>query len=63
MNDKQFNDICKKLDRIFAIIAVQNIDNKDDKIFTLKHLGFGFKEIGPLIGMKDVRKTEGWNRK
>ena len=63
MNDKQFNEICNKLDKIFAVIAVQSIDSKDDKIFALKQLGFGYKEIGPLVGMKDIRKTEGWKRK
>jgi len=63
MNDKQFDIICKKLDRLFAINAVQSIKSKDDKIFALKQLGFGFKDIGPLVGMKDIRKTEGWKRK
>ena len=63
MNDKQFEEISKKLDKIYAIIAVSNVDNKDDKIFVLKQLGFGFKEIGPLVGMKDIRKTDGWKRK
>ncbi|MCK4520956.1 MAG: hypothetical protein KAU20_00145 [Nanoarchaeota archaeon] len=63
MNDNQFNEICKRLDKIFAITAIQGINNKDDKIFALRQLGFGYKEIGPLVGMKDIRKTVGWNRK
>ena len=63
MNDTQFKEICKRLDKIFAVTALQNIDKKDDKIFALKQLGFGYKEIGPIVGMKDVRKTKGWKRK
>ncbi len=63
MNDKQFDEICKKLDRIFAIIAVQNIENVNDKIYSLKNLGFSSYDINPIIGIKNVRQTEGWKRK
>lgn len=63
MNDEQFKVICQKLDRIYAGIALNSVDNKDDKIFALKQFGYGYKEIGPLVSMKDVRKTEGWKRK
>jgi len=63
MKDNQFNEICKKLDRIFAIISVQNIDNKDDKIYTLKCLGFKSDEINPIVGVKNCRQMEGWRRK
>jgi hypothetical protein len=63
MNDKQFEEISKKLDKIFAIIAVQSIDNKDDKINTLKRLGFSSDEINPIVGVKNCRQMEGWKRK
>ncbi len=63
MNDKQFDEICKKLDRIFAIIAVQSIENKDDKIYTLKNLGFKSDEVNPIVGVKSCRQMEGWKRK
>ncbi|NQV08410.1 hypothetical protein HQ529_01005 [Candidatus Woesearchaeota archaeon] len=63
MNDKQFNEICKKIDKIFAIIAVQSISDKDDKIYALKNLGFKNTEISPIVGLKNVRDTKGWKRK
>lgn len=63
MNDEQFDEICKKLDKIFAIIAVQSIENKDDKIYTLKNLGFSGEDINPIVGVKNCRQMEGWKRK
>lgn len=63
MNDKQFSEICKKLDRIFAIIAVQSIEDINDKIYSLKSLGFSSNEINPLVGVRNVRQMEGWKRK
>jgi hypothetical protein len=63
MNEKQFSEISKKLDKIYAIIAIQNIENKDDKIYTLKKLGFSGDEINPIVGVKNCRQMEGWKRK
>ena len=63
MDDDQFKEICKRLDKIFGIIAVQNVENKDDKVYLLKNLGFISEEINPLIGVKNVRQMEGWKRK
>lgn len=63
MDENQFNEICKKLDRIFAIIAVQNVEDKDDKIYALKRLGFSSQEISPIVGIKNVRDTKGWKKK
>ena len=63
MNDKQFNEICKKLDKIFAILSVQNIEDKNNKIYILKKLGFKSDEINPLVGIKNCRQMEGWKRK
>jgi hypothetical protein len=63
MNDEQFNEISKKLDKIYAIIAIQNIKDIDDKIYALKKLGFSSEEINPIIGTKNVRQMKGWKRK
>lgn len=63
MDDKHFAEICNKLDRIFGIIAVQGIDDVNDKIYSLKSLGFSSKDINPLVGVKNVRQMEGWKRK
>jgi len=63
MDDNQFKEICKKLDKIFGIIAIQNVDNNDDKVYLLKKLGFSSTEISPIIGVKNVRQMEGWKRK
>jgi len=63
MDKKQFNEICKKLDKIFAIIAVQNIEDKNDKIYVLKGLGFKNDEINPLVSVKNCRQMKGWKRK
>ena len=63
MDNDQFGILCKKMDRIFAIISVQNMDDKDDKIFTLKKLGFTSDEISPIVKIKNVRDTKGWKKK
>lgn len=63
MESKQFEIICKKLDKIAAIVATQGIEDKNDKIAFLKKAGLSSEEIGPLVGIKNVRETEGWKRK
>lgn len=63
MNNEQFSEICNKLDKIFGVLAVQNIDDVDDKIYALKNLGFTSKEINPIVGVKNVRQKKGWRIK
>jgi len=63
LDEGQFREICKKLDRIFGIIAVQNVDSNDDKVYLLKKFGLSSPEIGPIIGVQNVRQMEGWKRK
>ncbi len=63
MDKKQFEIICKKLDKIASVIAVQDIEDKDEKIYLLKKAGLTSDEISPLIGIKNVRDTKGWKRK
>ena len=65
MNDKQFEAICKKLDKITALLTIQNIGDKDDKIYALKKLNFSSSEVAVLVGMTDngIRSSKGWKRK
>lgn len=63
MDQKQFEILCKKLDKLAALLVVQNIEDKDDKIYALKKLGLTSDEISPLVNIKNVRDTKGWKRK
>lgn len=63
MDDKQFKILNEKLDKIIALLTVQNVQNKNDKIYVLKKLGLTSDEISPLVGIKNVRDTSGWKRK
>jgi len=63
MEDKQFKEISKKLDLVIALLAVQNAEDKDDKIYIMKKAGLTSEEISPYIGIKNVRETKGWKRK
>jgi hypothetical protein len=63
MNDKQFEEICKRLDKILAVLTIQNLEDKNDKIYTLKKLGLSSEDIAILVGVKNPRQMEGWKRK
>jgi len=65
MDKKQFETICKKLDKITALLTIQNIGDKDDKIYALKKLNFSSSEVAVLVGMTDngIRSSKGWKRK
>lgn len=63
MDEKQFKIICEKLDRIMALLAVQNTEDVNNKIYVLKTMGLSSEEIAPLIGVKNPRQMEGWKRK
>lgn len=63
MDKHQFEIICKKLDRITALLMVQNIEDKNDKITILKKLGLSSEEVGELVGIKNPRQMKGWKRK
>ena len=60
MNNEQFKIICKKLDKIALTLSMQNIEDKDKKISMLKKAGFDSLEIGELLGIANVRTSEGW---
>ena len=63
--EELLSEISQKLDAVIGVLAIQSIENIDDKIYTLKKLGFKSDEIGPLVGLKgtSVRDREGWKRK
>lgn len=63
MDEKQFKIICEKIDKLSGIVAIQSISDKNNKIITLKKMGFSSDEISPIVGIKNVRDTEGWKRK
>ena len=63
MEKPQFETICKKLDKLTALLIIQNIENKQDKIYSLRKLGLTSEEVGELVGIKKIRDTEGWKRK
>lgn len=65
MDNKQFETICKKLDKISVAIAIQNIGDKDDKIYALKKSGMTSSEVAMLVGLTEsgIRDTKGWKRK
>ena len=49
MNEDQFKELCKKLDKIAALVAVQGKD-KDLQIKALTKAGFTSHEIGMFTG-------------
>ena len=63
MDNKQFEAICKKLDKIAALLTIQNVEDKNDKIVVLKKMGLSSEEEGELLGVKNPRQMEGWKRK
>ena len=63
MNDEQFNTISKKIDKIIALLIIQNFEKINDKIYSLKKLNLTSEEVGELVGVKNPRQMEGWRRK
>lgn len=63
MDKKQFEVICGKLDKIAALITIQNVEDKDDKVYALKKLGITSEDVAILVGVKNPRQMEGWKRK
>ena len=63
--EELLTEISKKLDSLIGVLAIQSIEDIDDKIHTLKKLKFKSDEIGPLVGIKgtSVRDKKGWKRK
>ncbi|NQU98997.1 hypothetical protein HQ533_06055 [Candidatus Woesearchaeota archaeon] len=65
MEEKQFNILCKKIDKLSGIIISQNLDDRDKKVYVLKQSGLNSKEIGDFIGLAEssVRTSKGWKKK
>lgn len=57
-------EINVKLDKLIGVLAIQSIEDPDDKIYALKGLGFKETEIELFIIIKGrIRDREGWKRK
>lgn len=63
MSVEILKSIDEKLNKIIALLTIQNIQDKDDKIYALKKLGLTSDEISPVVNIKNVRDTKGWKRK
>ena len=65
MEKKQFKIICEKLDKITALLVIQSLQERDEKVYALKKLGLKSAEIAPLVGMTEsgVRDNKGWKRR
>ena len=44
-------EISDKLDRLMGILAIQNTEDPDEKIYTLKKLGFKSEEITSFVNV------------
>ncbi len=63
MNEKQFEMICKKLDKIAMALTIQNVEDKNKKISMLQKAGFNSSEIENLLGIANVAQMKGWKKK
>lgn len=74
MDEKQFNEFTKRLDRLIRIVALSSTKGYTsiEKISLLSQAGFGPKEIAEIIGttqnvvnvrLSEIRKREGKNGK
>lgn len=63
MEQKQFEILCKKLDKILGILATQNIEDINKRISILKEIGLDSIEISQITGIKNPRQMSGWNNK
>ncbi len=64
-SEDYLKEISEKLDKIYAVLSIQNIDDVDKKIYLLKKSGFLSEQIGPFVDMKgtSVRDRKGWKQK
>ncbi|MDO8528379.1 MAG: hypothetical protein Q7S06_00620 [Nanoarchaeota archaeon] len=63
MSEELLKSIDKKLNKVIALLIIQNVQDKDDKIFALKNMGFTSDEISPIVNIKNVRDTKGWKKR
>jgi len=63
MNDEQFQEFSKKLDKIIGILSIQGVSNNDKKVEIMKKMGLTSYEISDLLGISNVRQMKGWKGK
>jgi len=65
MEQKQFEAICSRLDKIANLLAIQGITSQDKKIIVLKKLRLTSLEVGNLLGLSEstIRGSKGWKEK
>lgn len=65
MNEEQFTILCKKLDKIMALLATQGIEDQNKKIIILKKLNLTSLEVGNVLGLSEstIRNSKGWKEK
>ena len=60
MDDNQFEEIKRRLDKIIVILSIQGTSDTNKKIEILKKMGLSSYEIGDLLGIANVRQMKGW---
>jgi len=65
MDNKQFEVICEKLDKVIAMLATQGVEDQNKKIIILRKLGFTSLEVGNILGLSEstIRNSKGWKEK
>ena len=65
MDEKQFETMCGKLDKIMALLATQGIEDQNKKIVILRKLGLTSLEAGNVLGLSEstIRNSKGWKVK
>lgn len=63
MNDNQFEELKKRLDKIIALLSIQGVGDINKRIEILKKLGLSSYEIGDALGIANVRQMKGWTGK
>lgn len=65
MNEEQFRIICKKLDKLTVVTAIQSVEDRDKRISMLRKAGLTSAEAAPLVGLTEsgIRDSKGWKGK
>lgn len=65
MSEDLLKNIDKKMNKIVALLTIQNIQDKEDKIYALKNIGLTSLEVGNMLGLSEstIRGSKGWKRK
>jgi hypothetical protein len=63
MDEKQFEEIRTRRDKVIALLSIQGLDDIGKKINILKKLGLNSNEIGDILGIANVRQMKEWKEK